>query len=194
MHEKISFRLTGITPLMLNNSRLADPLDDIAKQMKKVTSKRQKTEDDHLKIQYLEWMGSLYLDENRRIVIPGENIESMLIKSAKARKLGQQFTAGVISDGMWPIRYNGPKDPDKVYEAGGFVDRRSAKPPGQGRVLRTRPIFRDWSVECDVHFDPDLIDAEQVIDRMNYAGTHVAIGNYRPRFGRFQTEVLNGTK
>lgn len=60
----IKFRITlhGINPLLMHNSRLSNPLDPNAKAMKKVSGKRQKTDEDHAELARLEHAGSLYHD------------------------------------------------------------------------------------------------------------------------------------
>ena len=46
--------------LLCHNGELADPLNNFAKEMKKVSAVRKKTDEHHLKMQELEWFGGLY--------------------------------------------------------------------------------------------------------------------------------------
>ncbi len=59
--KSISLRLVGVGPMLMHNSRLGDPLDPITKALAAITSKRLKTEADHMRIAELEFHGSLYL-------------------------------------------------------------------------------------------------------------------------------------
>jgi hypothetical protein len=53
---------TGRTPLVVHNDQLANPLGSYTKAIKAISSKRAKTEDDHLEMSRIEWEGGLYID------------------------------------------------------------------------------------------------------------------------------------
>ena len=57
---------------------------------------------------------------------------------------------------------------------------------GRARVTRTRPIFHEWGLELTVSYDPEIVDREHVIEAMQTAGRFVGLGDYRPKFGRFE--------
>lgn len=61
--KKFTLTLTGVTPLLVHNARLADPLDPIVRQTKPISGKRSKTEEDHLELARLEFIGGLYYDQ-----------------------------------------------------------------------------------------------------------------------------------
>lgn len=61
MYQSLSFQITGVSPLLMHNGRLADPLDPLVKDIKKLSCKRPKTEADLERITKLEFLGSLYL-------------------------------------------------------------------------------------------------------------------------------------
>src|SRR5262249_49765792 len=50
---------SGGSPLVMHNERLADPLDPFARDIAKVSKKRNKTEADHLEIARLEFLGGM---------------------------------------------------------------------------------------------------------------------------------------
>ena len=107
MHKHLNVEIKGVAPLLLHNGQLANPLNETVKAMKVYTGKRKKTDDDFAALAKLQWHGSLYLDAEDQIAIPGENIEAMLIKAAKKVKLGESFKAGIIVDGDFPILFPG---------------------------------------------------------------------------------------
>lgn len=82
MYKEEKFKVEGIAPLLMHNGQLADPLCRWTQEMKVITSKRKKTEDDFERLAQLEWMGGLYLDDKGAPAIPGELIEAMLIGAA----------------------------------------------------------------------------------------------------------------
>lgn len=190
--EIIKVRITGTRPMLMHSDRLADPLDPIAKQRKMVTDKtsKKKTEDDHAFLAKTEWIAALYFDDELGPVIPGRVIEGMLIESARIRRLGKQFERSVETmEQHYKLEYKGPREVEKLWEAG-FRDVRSVVMPTGGRVMRYRPIFREWACTFDVAYEEEMTDRETVIDRLNAAGRFVGIGDYRPRFGRFDVEIL----
>lgn len=186
MYKTINFHLQGIAPLLLHNGHLADPLNEWAKAMKEVSSKRKKTDDDHAELGRLEWHGGLYLNEDQQPIVPGENIEAMLIEAGRKQKLGKQFQAGVLSDGQWLIKHDGPKKIDALWADKRFRDRRRAKVNGGSSVMRTRPMFRSWAIDLVVQFLPELLNQSQVVEAMNTAGRIIGLGDYHPKFGRFE--------
>jgi hypothetical protein len=133
----------------------------------------------------LEFHGSLYLDDDSRLVMPGENIERMLVDAAKKQRLGREFTSAIICDGLWPIEYEGPKSADDLWKDKRFVDRRAVKVQ-TSRVIRTRPKFNVWSLSFVVDFLPSVLNRDQVRDALVVAGRIVGLGDYRPKFGRFE--------
>jgi hypothetical protein len=185
MYKNLKFHIRGVSPLLVHNGQLADPLNKYARDMKAISGKRKKTDDDYEALGKIEFFGGLYLDEKIRPVIPGGNLESMLVEAGKKQKLGEPFKAGVISDGLWIIEYDGPKTVEDLWKDKRFVDRRGVK-IGTSTVIRTRPIFRSWSLKFTIDYLPDLLNESNVIDAVTTAGRIIGLGNYTPKFGRFE--------
>jgi hypothetical protein len=158
--------------------------------MKEITSVRKKTDEHHLQLQELEFLAGLYLDGQRRVIIPSEVIESCLVEGAKKAKLGKAFKAAVsvMEDSL--LDYNGPKTPEALWaEAETFADVRGVR-VGGSRIMRTRPIFRQWALAFTVTWDDEQINAEQLRKAVEDAGAQVGLCDYRPKFGRFQLESM----
>lgn len=186
----LTLSITGTAPLLMHNARLADPLDPMTRALKKVTSKTKKTDDDHLEMARLEFLGGLYCDPDVGPYIPGDNVFRALVDAGRKRKLGKKVTEGVfVTSSINPIAYAGPREPDGLWEAGGpFVNRASAK-VGMARVNRTRPQFNEWRTEATLYLDTDVLDLEDLRDLVDIAGRLGGLGNWRPRFGRFEGEL-----
>jgi hypothetical protein len=182
--ETMAFRIEGVAPLILHNGQLADPLNVFAKENKKLSGKRKKTDEDFVAMAQTEFMGSLYL-ANGRVTMPGENIESAIINAAKKRKLGTQFKVGMFVEEVKPLIYDGPKSPEALWDSGKFKDTRGVRVQ-QSRVMRTRPRFDSWAMEFVVKFDPQMIDPETLVQVVEICGYEIGLGDYRPRFGRFE--------
>lgn len=186
----IEFTLTlrGSRPLLMHNSRLANPLDPATKAIKAVTSKRKKTDDDHELIARLEFSGSMYLDPDYGPYVPGENIMRALVDGGKLTKQGTAVTRGlIIKSDVNPLAYKGPRTPDELWDKG-FRHMASAK-VGTQRVMRCRPIFYDWSLEADGLLDPAVLELSDLDTIATNAGLMAGLGDWRPRFGRFEAEV-----
>ena len=181
-----SVKIVGTAPLLLHNGRLANPMDPYAKEVKRVTSKRKKTDEDHAEIARLEWLGSIYTNADGVVCIPGRNLESFCIESGKLYKLGKAVgRAGVLCDGDFPLTYGGPKDINKLWDGGGHSDSQTMKVQ-QARIVRTRPRFDAWALSFTVAFDSDVVDDAEMHRIIENGGVRVGLGDSRPRFGRFQ--------
>jgi hypothetical protein len=184
----IKMKLTGTRPLLMHSDKFADPLNPLTKAHKELTSKRKKTDEDHELIAKSEWKGGLYIDD-KGPYLPGVNIESSMVAGAKLSKLGTQLKRSVeVMDEKCHIEYEGPKKLEALWDAG-FYDARSVKIQS-ARLMRYRPVFRQWAVTVEVAFDPDSINREQVIKCMEDAGQYCGVGDYRPKFGRFSVELM----
>lgn len=184
--KQVRFTLKGTTPLMMHNERLANPFDPLTRQIKTITGKRKKTEDDLLEIARLEWLGGLYHTDEAGIHVPGYNILAALVQGGKLQKLGTAIKrAALVQEDNVPVDYTGPRNPDALFSDRRFVDMRSVK-VGTSKVMRCRPIFRDWSCSFTVLFEETVIQRDDLVRAASDTGAMVGLGEYRPRFGRFE--------
>lgn len=176
---------TGTTALLMHNGQLADPLNPIVKAMKEITAKRKKTEEDHVELGRLEFLGSLYLDPDVGPYIPGDNIESCLIEAGKLTREGLAIKRALfIKTDVNPLSYKGPRTGDELWAEGSFRHYKGAKVSGR-RIMRTRPIFRQWSTDAAGVLDDRQLDFDQLRIIAENAGSLVGLGDWKPRFGRF---------
>jgi hypothetical protein len=186
---KIRLELTGTAALLMHNIQLANPLNSYARAMKVISSKRKKTDEDYEELARLEYLGGLYISEQLGPYIPGANIEKCLIEGGRVTKQGKQIERGLfVVDNEIPVLYRGPRDALGLLADESFRDVAAVK-VGQARVMRTRPMFRDWSVEVDCEVDGGLLNVETLQSIATDAGNMVGIGDHRPRYGRFQCAI-----
>jgi hypothetical protein len=187
--RKFRFTLQGLEPLLVHNSRLSNPLDPTARALKAVTGKRQKTDDDYLRMANLEFLGSLYIDQDAGPYLPGDNIWRCLYDGARKHKLGPKVKESVvITSNVNPLSYRGPRDADTLWKDESFRHQASAK-VGMQRVTRTRPVFRQWSADAEGVFDETEINLDSLRMIAETSGSLIGIGDWRPRFGRFVGEI-----
>lgn len=189
--SRFTLTLTGTTPLVLHNPRLADPEDDITREIAEITSKRKKTDEDRRAIGRLEWQGGLYLDNDQLPAIPAANVKKSIIEAGKTRKLGKQIgRAASMIDFMVPIAYDGPKDIEKLYARLEFRLRATVVNNGKGRVVRVRPQFPQWSLTTSVEVIEDMLNPADFREIAALAGVIEGLGDNRVNgFGRYTVEM-----
>jgi hypothetical protein len=197
--ETIECKWNGIGDIMCHRGGLANPLDEHARKIKSLSSKRKKTDEDLVDLAKAEFIGSFYWDDRFGPVMPTNNILATLINGAKKSKYGREAGLAVFVEGtgkngdagVVKLDYEGPREIDKLWNGGKsrFIDSRLVKVQAS-RVVRTRPILPNWSVHLLVKFDSSVINRESVIKAMEDAGFYIGLGEYRPRYGRFTVEVI----
>lgn len=186
---QVRLTIVGTMPLLMHNAQLSDPLATITKQLKKVSGKRIKTEADHEEMARIEFEGGLYWDEEFGPYVPGANIHACLLKAAKMTRQGPAIERGVVViNEVHPLAYNGPRTVDELWKDKNYVSRLSVGVT-TSRVMRTRPQFRQWALESDLIVDDGQLDLDQITSIADKAGQMIGLGDYRPRFGRFDVEV-----
>lgn len=191
--RNVSVRLTGTSSLILHSGQLADPQNCFAKAMKEITKKRAKTEADLEELSRLEFLGGLYIDREERVVLPDKAILATVVAGAKKSKCGPAAKAGVFVKGH-AVLENITKKPAELWEtgsseSGGHVFRCGCK-VAQSTVMRTRPIFPEWT--CVAHFEivDDLVSEKDLMGWLEVAGIQVGTCDWRPQHGRFTVERI----
>ena len=184
--ETITFKIKGTVPLLMHNGQMASPFNEYAKQLKEISGKRKKTDEDFEAMALIEARGGLYFDKEAGVYIPGENIEAAIIAGAKLKKLGTTFKRGLrVIDIKCSLDHIGPSSPDELIRNPDFIYSKLVK-VGTSRILRTRPIFNEWGTSFSVAYAPDQVDKNTVIQAIKDTGELVGIGDWRPRFGLFE--------
>lgn len=204
---KITLHLDGRTSaggssLIQHNERLADPIDDFTRAIAELSAKRKKTIEDHEAIGHLEFLGGLYtnpplsypLDEEAQDavpVLPAWNVLRCLQDGGKRHKRGVDVPRGVYPLAETAeLRYDGPTNPEELWQAGGFSLRKSVGIQ-RSRTMRTRPQFTDWTASLPVEVDAKVFDLNTLEMIWRDAGIYAGIGDMRPVFGRFTGTIAS---
>lgn len=186
----VNMTLTGDT-ILTHNVQLANPLNEYARRMSAISSKRKKTDEDHAAMAEIEFYGSLYLTEDGSVGIPVWNVLRSIQDGAKKNRLGKAVAEGLLPADPFTevvvLDHDGPSKPDDAWNAKCY-DQRSVK-VGMSTVTRTRPRFRQWSVSAEFLVDDEVIRFDDLRLAADTAGRLVGLGDYRPRFGRFDIAV-----
>jgi hypothetical protein len=181
-------RLIGDSPFIMHSCAGLDAFNPLRREIKKLTDKKKKTDDDLLEIKRIEWHMGLYLDEKDEPCVPADMILANLIQGARKAKLGKQAQAAVFeARPFFRLEYEGPRVPGELYKNPRFVDYRPVRNQ-QNRVMRSRPIFRSWAVAIELMFDESIFDPDSLHQAVAVGGEQIGIGDYRPRFGRFHID------
>lgn len=183
--DRIECHIVGVCPLLMHNGALADPQNEFTVAMKKLTSKKtNKSEKDDEDLSKFAFLGGLYLYEDKSPCIPGEVLTACIINAAKKVKAGTKFKPSVMVFGNFPLIYKGSRDIEELYEDGEHVDRRVVGIQNS-KIVRVRPIFKQWELKFGVDYNPDYVNKSEIIDALTTAGAQIGIGDYRPMYGRF---------
>lgn len=188
--DTITIRIKGKSPLLMQAETLANPLHELTKEHKKVSSKKKKSEDDYLWLMQSEWSAGMYHDEDMGPYIPALNMEGCIAESAKIIRLGKTVKQAVqVLNDKAKLEYDGPRDKKKMWASNKFADVRGVNVAGK-KIMRCRSIFLNWSAEFQIAYMEDVLDRADLVRITEEAGRRIGIGTYRPRFGRFDVEVL----
>lgn len=186
--KRAMVEIEGVSPLLMHNGQLANPMNPIAKRMKEITGKHhsKKTDADEIELMRLEFMGGLYISEDTGPYIPCECLEGCIRDAAKINSKGRQVTAGLqVDPDRVALDYEGPRTADGLYEDKSFVDVRPIKLQKSTTVMRTRPRFDRWSASFEVMVIEEVLGIEDVRKFIEKAGMLKGLLDYRPKFGRF---------
>jgi len=156
--------------------------------MKKISSKRNKTETDLEEMAHLEFLGSLYMD-NGNPVIPGEVMEATLREGAKKNKKGKDFTRALRCPENFPLIFDGPKEPEKLWKEEKFRFAKLVKVQ-KNKVLRMRVKFDEWASEILIQYDESVLDEKDIESAMKEAGDRSLLMDWAGRYGAFTFERL----
>lgn len=192
--QSITLKIVGQSPMLVHSDRGANPISADTQAHKALTSKRKKTDEDHMAIARSEYHLGFYAGPYKGVHIPSTNFKSTLVEGAKFNKLGASFNRCVLilADDI-QIDHSGPADKQKMWDTPACVDCRSVK-VGQARLMRYRPRLNDWSFTVEIVFDENMIERAQILAAAENAGKYIGIGDYRPArggsFGRFTVQEI----
>ena len=191
----ITVELVGTSPLLMHNPRMVDPDFELVREIKVITGKRKKTDDDLRMIEKLEWFGGMYESNGtgpRRAVQPTSKVRKCLINTGKISKQGKMIERAVSFGELYvPLIYDGPEDLDKLYADKRFHSRLSVG-VGNKRVMCVRPQFFPWKLTVNGLFVEDAgLNFDELERIVELSGVVEGIGDGRAiGYGRFVGRVV----
>ena len=173
----INATIKGIVPMLMHSPS----------GIKDESTKKQSGKQDYTK----EAETALYKNPDGSIYFPSTWIEGTLKKASTNFKIpgrGKKTYKDLMLSSVIIDPENIPLI-SKGYE----VDARVVK-VGQSRIIRYRPIFKKWEAIFTINVLDDQIDHSALKEILEYAGKYVGIGDYRPKFGRFEISAFGEKK
>lgn len=179
----------GISPLIMHSCQGVNPLNPITKELKKYTSKRNKTDEDLIKISDLEWESGAYWKEGLGLYIPAENIEATIRNGGKTFKKGKDFEKYVtVTDLYIPFFYGEDLTKEELIQNYEYRDTRIMTVQ-RSKILRTRPRFDQWNITFNLMYDEEKMDLDTIVNALEYSGSYVGLCDSRPKYGKFVATV-----
>lgn len=181
MQRKIRVKIRGTCDLLQH------------KRSEKSGNKEKKLKKTQAEVDYSEsWREALYRDDEIGCYLPSDYISACLVKSGtgyqfKGQKTFKDIVKAVVL--VEPEKIPLGKDkPDYIDKRYGVIQR--------NQVLVYRPAFRKgWEAEFDLTIlDDEQISTKTLKEILDNAGTLIAIGDWRPRFGRFEVIEFSENK
>ncbi len=161
--------IKGIVPLLQSN-----PISVTDSDVKKTPGKPDYTKEAEQK---------LYRNTDGKIFVPSTWVEGTLRKASSLFKIPGRGKA-TYKDLVLSSIIVEPTEilikPQK-YE----VDARTVV-INRSRVMRYRPIFKEWTLNFKINVLEEQFSEDAVQQILVHAGGYKGIGDYRPKFGRFE--------
>lgn len=187
---RVKVQMKGVTALLMHNVRLANPLDAHAKELKKLSGIRKKTEDIYEQMAHLEYLGGLYISERLGPYLQGNSLHKAWIEGARLSKNGKQVERGVLIDEYEvPLLYKGPRTAEELWKNENHRDVSMVRVQSN-RLARCRPKFPAWELETAIELDEEQLNLD-IFQRVGSdGGRYIGIGDGRNiGFGRYEFSV-----
>ena len=181
-----TYKIRGTMPLLMCNGEMANPLSNGAKQLKQITSKRNKVDADHEELLKLKWHFGLWVNSNQKVIIPRHVIFATIVNGAKKNKNGKDAQSGMFCLKDSILQYEGPSSIEELWNDSKFRDVRLGGIQ-KAKVLIMRPKFDPWSADLTIDFDESVVNNDTIKEAIKKAGIYCGIGDGRTLgFGRFE--------
>lgn len=188
---QLTVRITGERKLIQHNGRLANPIDPYSRALKEHTSKRKKTDEDHVTIMQLEARAGCYETEDGMLGVPNVAVWRSIAEAATVFKRGKDIKKAVMhEDAITPLEIDGRSVAcDEWLTDPNHIDYRAVR-VGMARVMRSRPVIpAGWSSVHTFEVFDDVIDLRDLVPILERAGRLVGIMEMRPTCGTFRVDI-----
>lgn len=177
--NKYEVRLTGITPLLMNKP------EEYGFDTQWVEKKASEEYEQ-------EALKKLYVNNDKQLYQPATHVERALIEAGKKIRMKGAGKANYSKVMGSMVSIDSAEIPHEVQE---YEVHKSLVviPTTKGRVMRYRPILKEWSLLFTITFEEE-ISPDVLKEALEIAGRYVGIGDWRPekkgKFGKFQVTLF----
>jgi hypothetical protein len=190
LHMEIKLRLTGTKPMLHHNGRLANPLDRYTRELKALTGKRTKTDEDLIAIMRAEARGACWETDDGLLGVPTAAVWRCIYDAAKAYKRGEDVKRALsFADVTEPLLVAGSEVTCDEFLTPNNIDYRPVKVQGK-KTMRARPIAREWETVHSLGLLEDVMNPRDLAPILERAGRLVGLGDWRPTYGTFEATVI----
>jgi hypothetical protein len=185
--KQFKVKIKGLTPYMQH--RMDDQkLEEWEKCRKQIIERPEVSQADAARAEY-----HCYRNTEGLCYIPADHLRNSLINAGtymKSKVGGRSKSMKVIVAATFV-----PTPEQILITDYDVIDKRSTVNRNvKARVITIRPKWTNWEAEFTLNVYEPSITAETVTQLINYAGSYVGIGSYRPTnngmFGRFELENI----
>ena len=196
--KTLNVKITGFSPLLLNNPQGINPLNKLLKLDQAATKKYKASKTDE-NFEALNRTGialRLFWNDDLGVYIPTRWITAQIAKhSFKRCKISKDNArAGVFTTSdKAKLKYDGINDVKSIID----ITRNEKfqtlifQKIGQVKVPKAMPIFHKWNFEVELEYDNTIIDLEQLTDILEYSAKYNGFGDFRPSYGRALCEITH---
>jgi len=200
--RKFKVKVTGLEGmgLMTNNPQLVDPENQFTKDCSRLylAAKKAKTPESYQASREMDIRAKMYFDPKVGVYIPGtwirESIATASYKILGKGKSKDTMRASVfIEQQKIPLDYRGKskvKTPLDIVGDSSFHNSMNVV-QGQIRVMKSAPIYHDWSFSTDITFDDTVVTQEDLMNVLTHTSRLVGFGDWRPTYGLASAEVVS---
>jgi len=166
---KFECKIRGIAPLLFNRFPDEDNPAGKSKKKRAILSKDEQVEK------------SLYRLDNKKVYTPSEHLVGSMIKAAVSFKLeGKKTFKDVVKAGVFI-------EPLKIpHEKQAYIADWRPVVINRARVMKGRARMDEWELKFELTCIDDRATEKDIEEILKYAGAYIGIGDYRPRYGRFE--------
>jgi len=197
--------LSNLTPLIMSNDTLCDPLNPLTKEFKEISSNRKKEETHHLAMAKIEWLGALYYNDEIGFFMPSKCLLGCFRTAAKKFKMGLMTKAITLDQHIGtPLIGYEKETPDSLWQRSNskgekiHIFKCSVVNNG-GRVISTKPIINKWECTFDLFLNTEIMNEAKLEKIIETAGVEYGIGSLRPglakgAYGKFEIKEFKVKK
>lgn len=195
--ETINVKIQGVQPLLMSNPQTVDRFNRYAKEMAAIVAKKtRRTDEDYKNMADIEVRSKIHWDDALGVYVPGTWLIAALCKHGfTLKKIAKDKIRGCVFQTTPKIKLNYAGSDvvqtiDDVVGNPRFRHQMNVK-QGQIRVMKSAPMFKDWSFETELEYENTQIDFSDLKGLFEYAAKYGGFGDFRPTYGRAKAEVTH---